>query len=113
MRRPAWFCREVMGIVSEEIIASGGASASPVWLRMQADILGKAVRVCKVKEQACLGACILAGTGTGLFENMKEACGKFVEYDEKIYLPNQKMAEEYQKYHEKFHRLYEKNQDLF
>lgn len=46
---------EEMGISGNRILASGGACASPVWLQIQADILGKEVQVCRTKEQACLG----------------------------------------------------------
>lgn len=104
---------EEMGITSEQIIASGGASASPVWLQIQADIFSKEIRVCKEKEQACLGACILAGVGTGLFENLEEGCKGFVNYEEQVYVPQPEAVKVYQAGQKKFRELYEWNKDLF
>lgn len=104
---------EEMGITSEQIIASGGASASPVWLQIQADIFNKEIRVCKEKEQACLGACILAGVGTGLFENLEEGCKRFVNYEEQVYVPQPEAVKVYQAGQKKFRELYERNRDLF
>ncbi|MCI8282774.1 MAG: xylulokinase [Lachnospiraceae bacterium] len=100
---------EEMGMAGDEIIASGGASVSPVWIQMQADIFQKKVRVSMVKEQACLGACILAGVGCGLFSDIQKACGRFVKYEDKIYLPEPEGI--YQKYHEKFRELYDRNKE--
>ena len=57
-----------MGIDSKEIIASGGGVANDLMLQMQADIFEKEIKVCNVSEQACLGACIIAGTGLGMFD---------------------------------------------
>lgn len=50
-----------LGIKCDTMIASGGGAKSHEWLQMQADIFHKKVIVCEVNEQACLGACILAG----------------------------------------------------
>lgn len=38
-------------------------------------------------EQACLGACILAGTGCGIFNSIEEAARRFVSFREKVYEP--------------------------
>lgn len=96
-----------------QITASGGAANSPVWLQMQADIFNRAVKVCAVREQACLGACILAGVGTGMFKNLREACERFVRYEEAVYLPDSGAVREYAAYRGIFRALYEKNRELF
>ncbi len=96
-----------LGIAGERIIASGGAANSPVWLQMQADIFQKEVCVCDVKEQACLGACILAGVGSGIFADFEEACGRFVHYDKNRCLPGD--GEVYEAAYEQFCRLYHQN----
>ena len=67
-----------MGLSVDRIIASGGGAKSSVWLQMQADIFEKEVIVCKVKEQACLGACIMAGIGEGVFADAEKAADKLV-----------------------------------
>lgn len=101
-----------VGIESKRIIASGGGASSPLWLQIQADIYEKEVLVCRVKEQACLGACILAGYGTGIFESIEEACRKHVIYDEKIYMPNPENQRVYRREYEIFQQLYGRTSDL-
>lgn len=98
---------EEMGIHSQRILASGGACSSPVWLQIQADILGKEVQVCKTKEQACLGACILAGVGTGIYTSIKEACDQLVEFEERVYVPREEVRGIYEEGYRRFHGIYE------
>ena len=95
-----------MGIKSEKIIASGGGSASHIWLQIQADIFNKEVMVCQVSEQACLGACIGAGVGCGLIGSVEEGCDRFVEYSERTYFPQKDVVKKYGLYYERFKQLY-------
>jgi xylulokinase len=91
---------EGMGITGERIIAAGGGAMDDVWLQMQADILGKEVYVNRVKEQACLGACMLSGIGAGIFKTPAEACDRMVSMEDKTFKPDAKNGEVYQKnYH--------------
>ena len=101
-----------MGIDAKRILASGGAAQSPVWLQIQADILGKEVQVCNVKEQACLGACMLAGVGCGVYGDIGQACENLVSYEEKIYLPNQENQSLYREQYVKFQGLYENTKEF-
>ena len=101
-----------LGIDAPEIIASGGATASPQWMQMQADILGKPVRVSRVKEQACLGSCLLAAVGTGVLPSLEEACGRFALMDERVYLPDAANADVYREGYDTYRRLYERLWDM-
>lgn len=101
-----------LGVDAPEIIASGGATASPQWMQMQADILGKPVRVSRVKEQACLGSCLLAAVGTGVLPSLEEACGHFALMDERVYLPDAANADVYREGYDTYRRLYERLWDL-
>jgi xylulokinase len=103
---------EEMGIAGDRIIASGGGATSPVWLQIQADIFEKKVQVCRVKEQACLGACIMAGIGVGIYKNAQQACEKYVEFDEKVYEPIQEHVLVYREAYAVFRKLYERTVDL-
>lgn len=96
-----------MGISSERILASGGACSSPVWLQIQADILGEQVQVCTTKEQACLGACILAGTGVGIYDSIHQACEKLVRFEERVYEPRREFEQMYLEGYKRFHGIYE------
>lgn len=101
-----------MGVKSNKIIASGGGAKSPLWLQMQADILGMDIVVSKVKEQACLGACILAALGIGVYRNAEEACAKHVEFRDDIYHPNIERQAVYKKGYNIYRELYQRNSDL-
>lgn len=95
------------------MIASGGACASPVWLQMQADIFRQQVRVSRIREQACLGACILAGVGTGILSGLEQACRTYVAYEDKVYDPDEKYTDCYENMYRKFHGLYEKVKEFY
>ena len=101
-----------MGISSNKIIASGGGAKSPLWLQIQADILGMDVCVSKVKEQACLGACILAAVGAGIYKDAEEGCARHVSFGEEVYHPRRELQEVYQKGYDLYRELYERTGDL-
>lgn len=102
-----------MGLSVDRIIASGGGAKSSVWLQMQADIFEKEVIVCKVKEQACLGACIMAGIGEGVFADAEEAADKLVEFDDRVYTPSPETARKYRAAYSVFKKIYAANKELF
>jgi xylulokinase len=56
-----------------ELIISGGATASPVWRQIQADIYAQPVKLARGEHHACTGAALLAGVGVGIYENINEA----------------------------------------
>lgn len=56
----------------EGLKLAGGASKSPLWCQILADISGLPVRIPEVADLACVGAAILAGVGCGIYENAEE-----------------------------------------
>jgi xylulokinase len=103
---------EELGITGGRIIASGGGALDDVWLQIQADILEKEVYTNQVGEQACLGACILAGIGAGIFKNGADACNHMVALKDKIYRPDKEAGEIYRKNYDIYKRLYRNNNEL-
>jgi xylulokinase len=103
---------EEVGIQADRIIASGGGAKSEVWLQIQADIFDKEIQVIDVEEQATLGACIIAGLGTGVFRSIKEACDRFVTFEDKVYYPNRENVAAYKELFEVYRSLYQRNRDL-
>ena len=101
-----------LGIDGEMIIASGGGAKSEVWLQIQADIFHKKVKVCTVKEQACLGACIIAGTGCGIFSSVAEGAGQLVSFCNRIYIPSANNGKLYDQQYEKFRKLYDATKEF-
>lgn len=100
-----------LGMDSDEIIASGGGAGSELFLQLQADIFEKRIRVCNVKEQACLGACILAGNGLDLF-GLEDASHRFVSFSDKEHSPDPANLDVYRQCFEKFHAVYEHTRQL-
>lgn len=69
---------EELGIAVDSIRACGGGARSAIWKQIEADVTGKPVHVTTQTEAATLGACILAGHGTGLFASIAEAADSMV-----------------------------------
>ena len=64
------------GLDFASVRASGGAAASPVWLQLLADVLGREVAtVTGAEEGGAYGAALLAGVGTGVWCSLEEALG--------------------------------------
>lgn len=101
-----------LGADAPEVIASGGGAASGVWLQIQADILQKPVRACTVKEQACLGACLLAAVGTGLLPSLTEGRRRFVTMEETSWEPIPAHRAVYDERYGTFQELYRRTKDL-
>ncbi len=67
-----------------EVRVSGGGAASPVWLRVLADVLNRPVRMVGTAESAAHGAALLAAVGAGAFRTVGEACAAAIEVGEPI-----------------------------
>ena len=87
------------------------ARAASCFFNLQADIFEKEIKVCNVKEQACLGACILAGAGTQSF-TIEDAVENYVTFDEKIIVPISEHTKIYRKYFEIYHEIYKNTKQI-
>ncbi len=67
------------GLHHDEFVAVGGGARSDEWLRMKADILGRPIRTLAVREAACLGAALLAGTAAGMYGSIAEGVERTVK----------------------------------
>lgn len=76
---------------SDGLKLAGGASKSPLWCQITADISGLPVRVPAVADLACVGAAILAGVGTGIYQNAEEGY-KHLAIDERVIMPDRSAA---------------------
>jgi len=57
----------------QRLTAIGGGARNELWLRVKADITGKAVDVPRLTESSALGAALLAGLGTGVYPDVAAA----------------------------------------
>ncbi|MDO4764689.1 MAG: autoinducer-2 kinase [Eubacteriales bacterium] len=95
----------------QEIIFAGGASKSPLWCQILADVLGIPVKVPVVKEATALGAAIMAGHGIGLYPNLGEAVEKLVKWDA-VYQPNMQNHSIYSELYSKWREAYKAQLNL-
>lgn len=103
------------GIVAsnEYIIASGGGAKSRLWLQLQADILGKPIRINTTSVEAAKGAAICAGVGIGVYESISDACAQVVHLSDELIEPDDKVRRIYDERFETYLELYSRNRELF
>lgn len=73
---------------------AGGATKSPLWCQIIADMAGLPVRVPAVADLACVGAGLLAGLGSGIYESAGEGY-RCLAIREKEILPDPENAKQY------------------
>lgn len=96
----------------DEIRSIGGASKSNLWNQIKADITGKDIKIMETGEAGCLGAAVFGGVASGVFSSIEEAVDSFVR-EKRIYKPNVKNKDAYEKGFKKYNLLYRSVEDLF
>lgn len=99
------------GTTPNAVIFAGGASKSPLWCQILADVLNIDVKVPIVKEATALGAAILAGYGVGIYSDIAKAAKSCVKWD-KIYSPNPKNHAVYQEMYPIWRKTYKEQLHL-
>ncbi len=89
----------------KEIRMSGGATKSPLWSQIQADIYGRNTTSLEEGECTVLGAAILGGFGAGVFSSMEEATDHLVN-KVATFEPNAKNVEIYNELFDAFKSAY-------
>jgi len=90
---------------AHEIVASGGAmSASPYWVQLMANVIGRRVHLSRSEELTSRGAAILALRGLGAWKTLAD---ERLEAED-VFEPDASGAPVYQAAIERQHRLYEK-----
>jgi len=84
----------------DEIIIAGGATKSPLWLQMHADVTGKPVVLCEVADAPLLGCAVLASVGAGLHNNVEDAVQNMVRTAQRIE-PRRDIVDVYTKLYDK------------
>lgn len=72
------------GIKSEEVVIAGGATRSPLWLQLHADITGKTFLLNENTDGPLLGCAILASVGAGIYGSVDEAVKRMVRRERRI-----------------------------
>jgi xylulokinase len=81
--------RTVAGAGAEvrSVVATGGGARSPLWLQINADMLGVPVVTPACAERACLGAAAFAAVAAGFYASIPEATGVMVR-PERVFEPD-------------------------
>ena len=66
------------------LTVTGGASKSPDWCRIIADVLGRSIRTLDVPDSAIIGAAGLAAVGAGIYADPEEAVAQMVRFGETV-----------------------------
>lgn len=99
---------------ADSLICAGGGVKGSVWAQIQADIYNQNIQVSSIKEQACLGAAIMAGIGCGSFDSLKDACEKMCDADMKTVAPEQQYVSAYERiYRDVYLKIYDANKEIF
>jgi xylulokinase len=97
--RYGWRRLEALGIRAEEMMATGGGSNNPAWLRIIADVLRVPVSVPEEREAAAYGAAIQAiwihGRDRGEDVPLSELAGRFVRKEGSAVEPDPATAQIY------------------
>ena len=100
------------GYEVKEIYACGGLALSDFWMQMHTDIIGVPMYSTVENQSAgCLGDCIIAAVGVGLFESLEEAAKKMVRIN-KTYTPNPEAHEQYKFYMERYMETWPQMRDI-
>lgn len=101
-----------MGISVKEVRSLGGGSKSEVWNQIKADINDVTLVTVKSKEAACLGAAILAGSATGVFDSVEDAVNSMIQVKER-YQSKPEEKEIYDENYEMYCKLFKDLEDCF
>ncbi|MBO5461550.1 MAG: xylulokinase [Ruminococcus sp.] len=90
--------------------AMGGSANSLLWTQIKADVTGKPIVVPSSDTATTLGAVILAGVGTGVYESFEEAV-KLTVKEKRFHEPNAEVKEIYDKNYQIYLELYKQLKD--
>jgi xylulokinase len=97
---------EEMDVKVEQIVASGGGTRHRLWLQLMADIFNHPIHLTTAPEAAATGAAILAGAGTGICANTRQASQDFGHRAGEIIQPIPDNSLRYEKAFRVFCQLY-------
>lgn len=95
----------------QRIIASGGATQSPLFMQIYADVLGRSIFVTRETEGSLLGSAVVAAVGAGVYGDLHTASQSMVEVSRE-YRPDLACHAEYKFYVGMYQDTYRQMRDL-
>lgn len=97
---------EKAGANADVLCSMGGAANSRLWTQIKADVTGKKIVVPSSDTATALGAAILAGVGTGIYDSFEQAV-KLTVHNKREHIPNKEKEQIYNKGYEKYLKIYQ------
>ena len=94
-----------LGVKVDEVRTTGGGARSAFWGQVQADVFEASVGTVNATEGPAFGAALMAGVGSGIFGDLKEATDQFVKVTGRIE-PNPQNVARYREMYSVFRSLY-------
>ena len=94
------------GVTLSGIRLAGGATNSPLWCQMLADIFQVPISVTSAKEAGCLGAALIGGIGAGIYKDAEDASKQACRIVH-TYQPNPENFAAYEDGYRRFNKLYD------
>ncbi len=95
-----------MGCSLDSLVASGGGTRHPLWLRLQSDILNTPIYQTRTIEAAAMGAALFAGVGIGAYPDLDAACEQTIHWKDEIITPIEENVQRYDEMFEIFMSIY-------
>ena len=92
-----------LGIAVDNMKVCGGGSRSPVWRRIMAALYGCNIIRLEQEEGPAYGAAILAGVGTGVYDDVRDVSKKLARCG-RVTVPDEEEAAVYRRYHDLYDR---------
>lgn len=102
---------EGAGAKADSLRAMGGSANSRIWTQIKADVTGCRMEVPSSDTATTLGAAILAGVGTGVYESFEQAARQTVRV-KRTQEPCSENREIYHRGYQVYRELYERLADL-
>jgi len=93
------------GVKVRQIRLSGGGARSALWRQMQAEIYGTTCVMINTDEGPAYGAALLAATGAGRYETVRQACEAAIKVTKTI-KPSGKAKRLYRRHYDLYRDLY-------
>jgi xylulokinase len=94
-----------LGTPDDDVRAVGGGARSPLWLQLQADVYGRAIRRTVIDEGPAYGAALLAGVAAGAFADVNDAAAR-VRLREEVTEPDPERVRRYDELYGVYASLY-------
>jgi xylulokinase len=94
-----------LNLATQEFVATGGGARSDVWLQIMADVLGVPFVRPELTECGALGAAMLAGLATGVYDTPEAAVAVFVK-PARRFEPNVLNHAHYRRQFDRYERLF-------